>query len=182
MTQLLSLAAFAAPCPSGPVHPLDLDIGPDGSANLLVPEATETCWWVVDDGGDAMLTDRWPAGGRRPVAIEALADGRVALLMDDGRITVRDREGAARTLLSTRDRPPEVVLAHPDLPLLALQFDRGGDTARVWLVDADDGRVLASVAVPRAGLGLSFRPSEVGVRLEGSSHLLVVPGGTAALP
>lgn len=72
--------ATAAPCPTAPR--LDVRLSPDGSAHYLVQTIDQTCWWVVDDNGDATVGGRWQAP-RRLVEVVPLPDGVTLLVVEE---------------------------------------------------------------------------------------------------
>jgi hypothetical protein len=155
---LLATAALAA-VPCAPVDRpgaiLDADIAPDGSAYVLVHDARQACWWVVDEDGISSVAARFDPAAR-PAAIEALPDGRALLAMLDGRLVVRARTGEHTTLPVKMPSVPVVMVAHPELPLVALEFTIDAATTRVWLLDAAAGKLLGMVAVPAPTAALHF--------------------------
>lgn len=158
MSFLLAASALAAlPCAAvdRPGAILDVDVAPDGSAYVLAHDAGQTCWWVVDEEGTPSVAARFDAAPR-PTAIEALPDGRALLAMHDGTLVVRGRDGARTTLPVVLPGVPVVMVAHPELPLVALEFTVDARTTRVWLVDAAAGKLLGMVAVPAATAAIHF--------------------------
>lgn len=74
-------AALAAPCP-GPAGEA-LTFTPDGAAHVLARDAATTCWWIVDDAGDAYVAARWERPRPEPILLTAMAEGRLVLLVHD---------------------------------------------------------------------------------------------------
>lgn len=185
MFLLLAAVAFSAcPLPGAAVVRAN-DVAVDGSAWLLLAGPSGTCWWEVDDAGDEHVLARWETGSAsRAVALAALADGRAALVLEDAqgwRLAIRDRTGRQDTLSVTLSGPPARLVAHPDLPLLAVRTlpDRG--TARVLLVDLAEARVVASVAVHAGRDGLHFAPGDDRLYLGGYPELAIGPAGLAVV-
>jgi hypothetical protein len=176
---LLSLAslAFASVCPP-PDEGSPVSLAPDGDAYALAADATQVCWWILDDRGDARLGARWDRARRYPVALVALADDRVALVLrspEGWSLGVRGEGIAERRLALDTDRPPDRLLAHPDLALVALAWTRG-DAARITLVDVDALKVVATASVPAAhAQRLAFRGAGPTFSVD-DGWLLVTPG------
>jgi len=74
-------AAFAAPCP-GPAGEA-LTLTPDGAAHILARDAAATCWWIVDDAGDASVVARWDRLRPEPWLLTTVAEGRLVVLARD---------------------------------------------------------------------------------------------------
>lgn len=152
---VLPFAAAAELCPS----PWRADavvsrsVTESGDAYVLVADTTQVCWWSVDDRDDATVVARWPLDDRHPLRLEALADGRAVLAMSDGRVMVRTLEGERRSLLALPG--VERMLAHPQLPLVALVVDAAAP--HVVVLDVDNGEVLAQAPVAGPDVGLAFR-------------------------
>lgn len=172
MLPLLLSSALAAPCAEADAPPLDRDVAPDGSTWLLVAGEGQVCWWAVDDNGDGTVLARWgAAAARRPVAIEALADGRALLVMagpSDWRLAVRSTTGVRTDLGIDLPAPPDRLLGHPDLPLVAVRMHRDARTDVVWVVDVLRGEVCASTHVPVNEEALSFHQGDRRLFVAGS--------------
>lgn len=179
---LLLLAAFAwarPTCPGpDPLSPLDSDTAPDGAEYVLVADREQVCWWVVDALGTPRLAKRWDRAGRHPLRVEALADGRAALIMDDLRVQVRNVDDAHyRNLDLHVSGEPEVVLAHGQRDWLAVSVARDADTVLVEVLDLDRERRLASVALPARDLAMSFHDGDQVLWLDGAHSLALTEAG-----
>lgn len=161
MVPLLVAAALAAPCLAPPaVAVLDRAVSADGAGWLLAGDATQVCWWVVDDVGDARVAARW-AGDVRPIALAALGDGRAVLALEEPggwKLVVRD--GTGQVTLGWRPPVrPRGMAAHPDLPLLAV-WGADGDANDAWLLDLGTGETFGPLRLPGAKPALHFRPGD----------------------
>ncbi len=154
MFALVSLS-FAAPCPLPPVSAADATVTTDGAVHLLARDASATCWWIVDDAGDARVAARWERTRREAVVLTALPDGRaVVVLQEPGepgrcRLVVRTEGGGERPLSIDLPARPARLFAHVERPLVALVW-AGTSGAAVWLVDVDAGRTVAAAELPAA--------------------------------
>lgn len=177
---LAATLAWARPaCPGpDPLSPLDSDTAPDGSEYILVADREQVCWWVVDPSGNPRLAKRWTRSDRHPLRVEALADGRAALIMDDLRLQVRNVDDAHyRNLDLHVSGQPEVVLAHGQRDWLAVSVPRDADTVLVEVIDLDRERLLASVALPSKDLALSFHDGDQVLWLDGAHSLALTETG-----
>ena len=170
--------AFASVCAAPTVRSYDL--APDGSTWLLSADAESICWWIVDDNGDDRVAAHWSAvGTRRPVAIEALADGRALLVVEDAtgwQLMVRGVSGDQDLLPIRLSAPPDRIVAHPLLPLAAIRSPEAAGDVRVVLVDLDLGRVVATVTVTAAHADMRFVRGDDRLYLGG---LVLGPDGIA---
>ena len=181
MWSLLLASAFAASarCPAAePLGALDSDEAPDGAEYDLVATDSVVCWWVVPPLGAPRVAHRWARGDRFPIRVESLADGRAALVMNDGRLQVRNPDDDHyRNLELTVPGEPDRVIAHPRRDWLAVTVPRDADTTLVLLLDVDRERVLASVALPSHHLALSFTETEDALWLDGAHALSLTEAG-----
>ncbi|MDP2313256.1 MAG: hypothetical protein Q8P41_10150 [Pseudomonadota bacterium] len=150
--------ALAAPCPA-PVPLPDAALSPDGAAHVLARDATTVCWWIVDDRGDARVAARWDRARRDPLALTALPDGRVVLVVfepadaargtaDRWRLVVREEGGGDTRVGGVLPAAPVRMLANDEAPLVALVW---ADTAPVLVIDVPTGRPVVSAEVPGVG-------------------------------
>ena len=177
---LLVTPALAAPrCPApDPLAPLDSDTAPDGAEYVLVADDKLVCWWVVDELGDARIAKRWTRADRPPLRIEALADGRAVLVMNDLRLQVRNVDDAHyRNLDVSVSGEPAVVLAHGTRDWVAITVPRDDEAVLVEVLDLDRERTLASVALPAKDLALSFYGDGAVLWLDGAHSLALTEGG-----
>lgn len=181
MWPLLLAAALAATprCPAPePLAALDTDTGPDDAEYQLVATPSVVCWWVIDSLGTPRIAHRWSRSDRHPVRIEALPDGRAALVMSDGRVQVRNvDDDRYRNLDVSVPGEPAVVIAHSRRDWLAITVPRDAESTLVMLLDLDRDRVLASVALPSHDLALSFIDSEDALWLDGGHALALTETG-----
>ncbi len=172
---IVSLAEASDACP--PPAPPPADVGSDGTAWLIVRDDVRSCLVAVTEDGDNVVVARWPrAGSTAPVAVAAVFDGRAALVRPSGarwRLSIRDLNGVEVPLSVWLPSPPDAVLAHPTLPLVAVRMIRPEGHARAWLVDVDRGSVVAMGSVSARDL-MTF-PSDAGV-LRVGDELLASPG------
>lgn len=167
---LVVLAALAADCLPDASVQRDRTIAPDGSVWLLTADAAFVCWWVVDDNGDEHVASRWDMRGpRRPVAIEALSDGRALLVLEDEdgwELGVRAIGGAHHLLDIELPGPPTELVAHPEVPLAGVRIPLDANRSVVWLVDVNEERVSATAAVD-ASADLGFASGDTRLRAGG---------------
>jgi hypothetical protein len=154
--------ALAASCPP-PADPAPGGtLSADGAVHLLVRDDQAVCWWIVDDVGDMRVGARWDLTRRHAVALAALADGRVVVVLagEEGwQLGVRVEQGPERRLRVSLPAPPDRLLVHPERPLAALVWARRGGGAGVWLVDVDAGEVVARAELPSGhGARITFDP------------------------
>lgn len=176
---LASLAFAASRCPNpDPLAPLDADEAPDGSTYQLVTDGKVVCWLVVADLRPTRVVHRWTVRDRHPLRIEALPDGRAALVMNDLRLQVRNVDDDRYRNLDLYVRAvPERLIGHPGRDWLAVTIADGADTTVVSVLDLDRERVLASVAMPSAELGLSFTDGADVLWLDGAHALTLTENG-----
>ncbi len=178
---LLAAAAFAGSprCPEpDPLGAVDTDAAPDGTEYDLVADEKVVCWWAVDPLGTPRIVHRWSKSDRYPVRIEALADGRGALIMNDGRVQLRNQDDDGyRNLAVHVSGEPVVVLAHPRRDWIAVTVARDAETTLVELLDLDKDRQLASVALPSRDLSLSFEESQDALWIDGAHALSLSAAG-----
>ncbi len=176
---IASLAEASDACPAPAPPPAD--VGSDGTAWLIVRDDVRSCLVAVTEDGDNVVVARWPrAGGTAPVAVAAMFDGRAALVRPSGgrwRLSVRDLNGVEAPLAVWLPSPPDALLAHPTLPLVAVRMIRPDGHARAWLVDVERGAVVAMGSVSARDL-MTF-PSDAGV-LRVGAELLASPGRSSA--
>ncbi len=173
----LTLAATRCPEPD-PLAPLDEDEAPDGTTYQLVADEKVVCWLVVADLAPTRVVHRWTLRDRHPLRIEALPDGRAALIMSDLRVQVRNVDDDRYRNLDLYVRAlPDRLLGHPARDWLAVTFADGADTTVVSVLDLDRERVLASVALPAGELGLSFLAGDDVLWLDGTHSLALTESG-----
>lgn len=182
MLLLLSVLASAAPCPKPEAAAVrGWDVAPNGDAWTLATAAGTTCWWSIDDDGDARVVATWRADAeRRPVALAALADGRAALILEDAsgwRLAVRHPAGGSQNLAVRLEEPPARLVAHPSLPLVGVVSVADRGIVRVLLVDVMEERVVASATVDRARGAVHFRAQDDRLYLSGSPELAMAADG-----
>ncbi|MFZ5478353.1 MAG: hypothetical protein ACOZNI_16415 [Myxococcota bacterium] len=181
------LSALAADlCPRVDVAVPDYDLAPDGSTWLLVSDDRVVCWWVVDDNGDERVAAKWSRfGSRWPVAIEALGDGSALLAMseEDGgwHLLLISPEGERRVLPAMLPGRPSRMLAHPELPLVAMRVPLDATRVRVVLVDVAAGRSLASVTVSPERQRMSFKVGDPRLWLDDSPALVLDAAGLGVI-
>lgn len=173
-----ALAGVACPAPDSEGMVVDDDLAPDGSAFVLAADDEVVCWWVVDDDDAARVAHRWLAAERHPLRVEALPDGRALFVMSDLRLQVRHPlDKTYRNLDVYLPGVPELVLAHGRRDWLAVTVPRDATTALVLLVDVDRERTLASVALPRDNLALSFAETGDAIWVDGAHPLALSESG-----
>ncbi len=180
MLSFLSLAHAAVSCPSPLVsaNVLDDDVAADGSAYVLSADEEVVCWWIVDEHDDTRLVHRWLVSERYPTRIEVLHDDRAVLVMSDLRLQVRHPgDKAYRNLDVYLPGPPALVLGHGRRDWLAVTVNRDEASALVLLVDVDRERTLASVALPRENLALSFVEDSDAMWVDGAHALALDESG-----
>lgn len=176
----LSVAHAAGSCPSPLVdaNALDYDAAADGAAYVLAADEEVVCWWIVDEYHDTRLVHRWLVSDRYPTRIEALPDGRAVLVMSDLRLQVRHPgDKSYRNLDLYLPGMPALVLGHGRRDWLAVTVNRDEASALVMLVDIDRERTLASVALPRENLALSFADGSDAVWVDGAHALALDESG-----
>ncbi len=176
---ILSFALAAPRCPSpDPLAPLDTDTAPDGAEYVLAGNDHAVCWWIVGELGEARVAKRWTRSDRHAIRVEALADGRAFLLMNDLRVQIRNADDETyRNLDITLSGAPSAVLAHARRDWVAVTIPRDDDTVLVQLIDLDRERVLAGVALPARDLALSFVEGGEALWLDGAHALALTEGG-----
>lgn len=180
MLLALSLARAAVSCPSPLVsaNVLDDDLAADGSAHVLAADEEVVCWWIVDEHDNTRLVHRWLLSERYPTRIEVLPDDRAVLVMSDLRLQVRHPgDKSYRNLDVYLPGPPALVLGHGRRDWLAVTVNRDEASALVLLVDIDRERFLASVALPRENLALSFVEDSDAVWVDGAHALALDESG-----
>lgn len=176
---LVSISLASPRCPQpDPLAPLDQDDAPAGGTYQLVTDGKVVCWLVIDDLSPTRVVHRWSMKDRHPLRIEALPDGRAALIMSDLRVQVRNVDDDRYRNLDLYVRAlPDRLLGHPARDWLAVTFPDGADTTVVSVLDLDRERVLASVALPAGELGLSFLAGDDVLWLDGTHSLALTESG-----
>ena len=173
----LSLAAGRCP-PPDPLAPLDEDDAPGDLVYQLVANDKLVCWLVLSNLAAPRVVHRWSLADRHPLRIEALSDGRAALVMNDLRVQVRNVDDERYRNLDLDVRAvPDVLLGHPSRDWIAMTFVDGADTTVVSVLDLDRERVLASVAMPPRDLSLSFLAGDDVLWLDGTHSLALTEDG-----
>lgn len=168
----LSQAAVSCPSPLFEANVLDDDVAADGSAYVLAADEDVVCWWIVDESDNTRLVHRWLMSERYPTRVEVLPDDRAVLVMSDLRLQVRHPgDKSYRNLDLYLPGSPALVLGHGRRDWLAVTVNRDDSSALVLLVDIDRERTLASVALPRANLALSFAEGSDAVWVDGAHAL-----------
>jgi tricorn protease-like protein len=177
---LLALHAFAGErCRApDPLAALDEDDAADGVTYQLVENDHVVCWLVVADLAPTRIVHRWSRKDRYPVRIEALPDGRAALVMNDLRLQVRNVDDERyRNLDLYAPAYPTHVVGHPTRDWLAVTTPAGPGTTRVSVLDLDRERVIAAVALPEHDLALSFLSGDDVLWLDGAHALELTETG-----